>query len=293
MRNSHSLSLVLPALLLVLAAASADDSNPAAISAATAVPPTIQRMVRDHAAAVLGQGTVGDLAFYVMQAGEQRQVFLLSPAGFLITGQVYGEDGKLLLDTQRSQPVIPESDTQPAQPRHWKAARTAQGSSEQVSDADERALIQQALQDSAGPSGGEAVWQDLGQAVAIEEGLGDAPIVYVFFDPYCPYCHEQWTQLRGAVREQHYRIRWVPVAVLEPSRQNIGAVLGLLANPAPEALTQWMSEQRIERTDNARAKLALIRNNVLFKRLQSSRVPTLLYQDTNGEIVMHSGVLPL
>ena len=280
-----------PAALLgwTLTVQAQDEPSPLAAEQTTAPPEAIQRMIRGHGAAVLGQGTVGDLAFYVMQAGEQRQVFLLSPAGFLITGQVYGADGKKLLDTQSPAAPIPNLEALPAAQRPLTALQ--QEASEP--GADDQARIQQALQVSKGPPGSDAVWQDLGVAQVIEEGLSDAPLVYIFFDPYCPYCHEQWVQLREAVRAQQYRIRWVPVAVLEPSRQDVGAVLGLLANPEPQALAHWMTDQTVARRDDSEAKLALIRNNVLFKRLQSSRVPTLLYQNAEGEIVMHSGVLSL
>ncbi|MCP5086206.1 MAG: hypothetical protein GY952_05305, partial [Rhodobacteraceae bacterium] len=81
--------------------------------------------------------------------------------------------------------------------------------------------------------------------------------------------------------------------VLEPSKQDIGAVLGLLSQPTAPALADWMAQRTVSRQDRRAAKIALIRNNTLFKRLQSNRVPTLLYQQAEGTITMHEGLLSL
>ncbi len=243
-------------------------------------PAAIQRMIDEHDAKVLGRGTIGDLAFFLVHAGDQRRTFLTSPDGFLITGKVYRPDGSLLFDTEARPPIetatLTDTDTRP-----------------EATANDDRALIQQALSDARGGHGATAVWPDLGVATVIEEGAADAPLIYAFFDLYCPYCHQQWQQLRAAVQEGRYRIRWVPVAVLEPSKQDIGAVLGLLSQPTAPALADWMAQRTVSRQDRRAAKIALIRNNTLFKRLQSNRVPTLLYQQAEGTSTMHEGLLSL
>ncbi len=237
-------------------------------------------MTDAHDAKVLGRGTVGDLAFFLVHAGEQRRTFLTSPDGFLITGKVYRPNGSLLFDTEARPPIkaatLTDTDTPP-----------------DAAVNDDRALIQQALSDARGGHGATAVWPDLGVATVIEEGAADAPLIYAFFDLYCPYCHQQWQQLRTAVQEGRYRVRWVPVAVLESSKQDIGAVLGLLSQPTASALADWMAQRKVSRQDSRAAKIALIRNNTLFKRLQANRVPTLLYQQAGGEITMHAGLFPL
>lgn len=243
-------------------------------------PAAIQRMLDGHRAEVLGRGTVGDLAFFLMRSGDQRQVFLTSPQGFLIKGKVYRPDGRLLFDTHAEPPI-----------RSRSSAEIEREGAEPDASEDEQRLIRQALDAARGPAGAAAVWQDLGVAAVIEEGAVTAPLIYAFIDPYCPYCHQQWQQLRGAIEHGDYRVRWVPVAVLESSKQDIGTVLGLLDRPDAGHLANWMTRRAITRRDSQMAKLALIRNNTLFKRLQSRRVPTLLYQQADGTIVMKTGVL--
>ena len=76
------------------------------------------------------------------------------------------------------------------------------------------------------------MWDQLGHATVIE-GKAGAPLVYCFFDPYCPYRHQQWNTLRKKVSAGTLRVRWVPVAVLTASQANLGVVGGLLADPRP------------------------------------------------------------
>ena len=100
---------------------------------------------------------------------------------------------------------------------------------------DSLAAVETLVRGAIGP---EAVWADLGQATAIEEGARDAPLVYVFIDPYCPYCHQQWRLLRQAITDGKLRVRWVPVVVLEASKRQLPRVLGLLPPNAAEGLAR-------------------------------------------------------
>ena len=249
------------------------------------LPLAIRRMTDDHGASVLSHGEVAGLQFFVMQAGGQTQTFLTTPDGYLISGQLYRPDGTLLLDTRRGQRGSAASG-QPA-PTASAGPPTRAGA--------ERARIRTAIRQASGPNGAAAVWHDLGLARVIEEGGTDAPLVYVFADPACPYCHAQWQQLRGAVEAGRLRVRWVPVAVLQVSKDDIDSVLSLLGQPTAAHLKAWMTRGEVDRRYAAGAdvRLALIRNNVLFKRLQANRVPALLYAQADGTITLDAGLSSL
>jgi thiol:disulfide interchange protein DsbG len=146
-----------------------------------------------------------------------------------------------------------------------------------------------------GATGPEGVWADLGQATVIEEGdPRDAPLVYAFIDPYCAYCHQQWRLLRQAGGGMAVlRVRWVPVVVLEASKRQLPRVLGLLPPMDAEGLARWMTRHVGESRTDAQAKLALVRNQALFGRLQANKVPALLYRAADGQVILRTGLSPL
>lgn len=43
------------------------------------------------------------------------------------------------------------------------------------------------------------------------------PLVYVFFDPNCIFCHKLWTDTRAAVKKGELQIDWIPVGFLKSS----------------------------------------------------------------------------
>ena len=51
------------------------------------------------------------------------------------------------------------------------------------------------------------------KATWIEEGKSPH-LIYVFFDPNCPYCHQIYKNTRDLVKQNAIQIRWVPVGVL-------------------------------------------------------------------------------
>lgn len=84
----------------------------------------------------------------------------------------------------------------------------------------------------------EALWLDVLRTRGIQVGSkGEAPPVYVFFDPNCPYCKKLWlTRLPadlGGSMSKHPAV-WVPVAYLKPT--SFGRAVAILRRGNVQAL---------------------------------------------------------
>jgi len=246
-------------------------------------PPVIQRL-RERGIAARPGGIVGrHLKLWLLDLPNQRPTLVMTSAeGHLIRGRIYDAEGLLLIDMDAArQPVVRDP------------ARRRQEGFPFLTDppgAEAAAISTPPAQAGAGGSG--AVWDQLGQATTIEEGRAGAPLVYIFFDPYCAYCHQQWTLLRRQVAGGHLRVRWVAVAVLSGSQAHLGTVLGLLRDPSAATLAGWMQNRQVTPDDSATAKAALGRNLALFQALAAPSVPALLYKDQTGRLVTKVGVTP-
>ena len=66
----------------------------------------------------------------------------------------------------------------------------------------------QAMQQLAG-----SMLKDIGQTTWIKEGKGPH-IIYIFFDPNCPFCHRLYVNTRAWIKQGKVQLRWIPVGIL-------------------------------------------------------------------------------
>ena len=248
-------------------------------------PPVVERL-RASGLDVQPGGIIGrEFRFWLIAAKDGRRAFAATTAeGFLVLGKIYSPDGSLSLDTEGERPLFLDVE----ESRAHGLARLTGATPTPATDFAWRTPGRQA---AAGPPG--SVWDLLGHATAIEEGRAGAPLVYIFVDPYCSYCHRQWEVLRKKVNAGTLRVRWVPVAALDRSHADLGVAGGLLADPRPETLAVWMREQRVRRSESEAAKKALGANMALFQALKVPSVPAILYKDQSGKLVKRVGVTDL
>lgn len=68
--------------------------------------------------------------------------------------------------------------------------------------------------------------KDIGQTTWVKEGKS-SHIIYIFFDPNCPYCHRVYENTRSAVKQGKVQLRWIPVGILTTtSAGKAAAILG-------------------------------------------------------------------
>lgn len=143
----------------------------------------------------------------------------------------------------------------------------------------------------------EAVLAELPKATWIAEGRGQR-IIYIFVDPNCPSCALLYRNLRNLIEPQDLQVRWVPVAVVNPT--SLGKAAAILQAKDPLAALRRNEEAYhgetysggIEEEFPAAATEAILRaNERLFARLDIPVVPTMLFEDRNWRTVIIQGAL--
>ncbi|AST69592.1 thiol:disulfide interchange protein DsbG [Kosakonia cowanii] len=87
-------------------------------------------------------------------------------------------------------------------------------------------------QELYGPAGRE-LWKRMEKADWILDGQKTAPrVVYVFADPYCPYCKQFWQQARPWVESGKVQIRTLMVGVIKPESPAAAAAILSAKDPA-------------------------------------------------------------
>ena len=77
---------------------------------------------------------------------------------------------------------------------------------------------------AAAPGVADRLLAQMDQATSIVQGKGNR-VVWIFFDPNCPYCHRLYERLRPWVGKDNLQFRWVPVGLLTPTSEAKAAAL--------------------------------------------------------------------
>lgn len=80
---------------------------------------------------------------------------------------------------------------------------------------------------------GREIWQRMEKATWLLDGKKDAPVVlYVFADPFCPYCKQFWQQARPWVESGKVQLRTLLVGVIKPESPATAAAILAAKDPA-------------------------------------------------------------
>ncbi|KFD23875.1 thiol:disulfide interchange protein DsbG [Yokenella regensburgei] len=80
---------------------------------------------------------------------------------------------------------------------------------------------------------GRELWQRMEKASWILDGKKDAPqIIYVFADPFCPYCKQFWQQARPWVESGKVQLRTLMVGVIKPESPATAAAIMSAKDPS-------------------------------------------------------------
>jgi len=141
---------------------------------------------------------------------------------------------------------------------------------------------------------------DIQQATWIRDGKS-AHVIYVFFDPNCPYCHKVFEMLRPQVQSGAVELRWVPIGKLMLT--SLGKAAALLEDKDPTAALYrnerdfsretgafgGIEEEPLPREDTLRRLNA---NHALLSRSGNDAVPALLYRTKEGKAHLVVGAPP-
>ena len=153
---------------------------------------------------------------------------------------------------------------------------------------------------SAQQKAAASILADIKQATWIRDGKS-AHVIYVFFDPNCPYCHKVFEMLRPQVARGEVELRWIPIGKLMLTSLGKAATL-LEAKDPTEALYRnergfsqetgsfgGVEEEPVPREDTLRRLKA---NHALLSRSGFDAVPALVFRTKDGQADLVRGAPP-
>lgn len=226
------------------------------VATATAAMP-VEGFLAKQGAIVESRFKVGDSLWGLVtksKTGSQKRLFYATPDGkLLIAGMIWDAQGQNLTEA------------------HLKSTPLADvGGPASVSQKDMQAL-----------------YKRLPTLAGITEGHPQAPLIYIFFDPNCGYCHATFSNLRQAVANGEVRVRWLPVAILADSSWELGATL--LRRPADLNKMIYRTMLPVKPTEAER--LGIARNVLTLRDSGYTGVPLTLFQLPSGTIRIVKGQL--
>jgi thiol:disulfide interchange protein DsbG len=144
-----------------------------------------------------------------------------------------------------------------------------------------------------------ALFPELERSAYALEGPQKSPksVIYVFFDPNCPFCHLTWKALQP-YEKVGLQVRWIPVAYLMQS--SVGKAAAILeAKDRTAAFRQNEEKYNVEKHEGGIDPLSkpsensvhqLQANNELMQKFGAFGTPALVWKDGQGKIQMKSGL---
>lgn len=140
----------------------------------------------------------------------------------------------------------------------------------------------------------QQMWGRLAEQQWIGIGKKEAPhIVYMFADPYCPYCSAFWQQAQPWITAGKVQLRVLLVAMLKPESRLTAAAL-LMAKDPTAALTAYENShgKTVPNTPDkpdTRVLKALQDNLDLMDSLGGQATPSIYYLNPQGRLQQHQG----
>lgn len=146
----------------------------------------------------------------------------------------------------------------------------------------------------------DTMLRDIGQATWVRDGESQR-VIYVFFDPNCPFCRKVYDGLRPEVNMGEVELRWIPIGVLMTT--SLGKAATILEAKDPTAALHrnehnfstetgqfgGIEEEPAPRDDTL---ARLDRNLALLRRSGMDSVPALLYRTRDGRARFVVGAPP-
>ena len=124
-------------------------------------------------------------------------------------------------------------------------------------------------------------------------------MIYIFFDPNCPYCHRLYTDLQPLIKPYGLTLRWIPVGILTATSPGKAAAILDAKDPAKaldyNEVHYSMSSHSggiAEDIPSEKTLAHLHANAALLQRTGMSVVPTMVFRAKNGEAIMVQGAPP-
>lgn len=146
----------------------------------------------------------------------------------------------------------------------------------------------------------ESMLRDMRQASWIRDGQSKH-VLYVFFDPNCPYCSRVYHGLRDRVEIGDVELRWIPIAILMTTSLGKAAAILESKNPTEALHTNELNFSvetgsfggiGEEPAPLPETEARLARNLALIRRSGVDSVPSLLFRTKDGQAKFIVGAPP-
>lgn len=150
-------------------------------------------------------------------------------------------------------------------------------------------LSEQLFQKEIYTPAGQEMWKRMEKSHWLLDGKKDAPVVlYVFADPFCPYCKQFWQQSRPWVDAGKVQLRTLLVGVIKPESPDTAAAILAMKDPAKTWHDYEQSGGKLKltlpATPAADAMRTLNENQKLMDDLGANVTPAIYYMNKEGQL---------
>lgn len=150
-------------------------------------------------------------------------------------------------------------------------------------------LSEQLFQKEIYTPAGQDMWKRMEKSGWLQEGKKDAPVIlYVFADPFCPYCKQFWQQARPWVDAGKVQLRTLLVGVIKPESPETAAAILASGDPAKTWHDYEQSAGKMKltlpATPSASAMRTLNENQKLMDDLGANVTPAIYYMNKEGQL---------
>ncbi|MHB8453883.1 MAG: thioredoxin fold domain-containing protein [Acidiferrobacterales bacterium] len=144
-----------------------------------------------------------------------------------------------------------------------------------------------------------SILKDAGSAAWVAEGQS-THVIYIFFDPNCPYCHVLYDSMRPWVEHNQIQLRWIPIGTLMTTSFGKAAAILEAKNPLAAFRRNEVGFSKMSGfgqisedplPDDATAK-KLKANAELLHRTGNDAVPTMVFRLADGTADLVQGAPP-
>jgi thiol:disulfide interchange protein DsbG len=150
-------------------------------------------------------------------------------------------------------------------------------------------VSEQMIQKDIYAPAGRELWQQMEKAHWILDGKKSAPrVIYVFADPFCPYCKQFWQQARPWVDSGKVQLRTLMVGVIKPESPATAAAILTSKDPAKTWHDYEQSGGKLPLTIPTSVPPAqmeiLNTNQKLMDALGANATPAIYYLNAENEL---------
>ncbi|BDH46714.1 thiol:disulfide interchange protein DsbG [Salmonella enterica subsp. enterica serovar Choleraesuis] len=156
-------------------------------------------------------------------------------------------------------------------------------------------LSEEVIQKDIYAPAGREMWKQLEKAHWIADGKESAPRkIYVFSDPYCPYCKAFWKKARPWVDSGKVQIRTLLVGVIRPESSATAATILASGDPAKAWHDYESAQGKPDLKGGTKPGAEQVRilqaNQGLMDNLGAQGTPAIYYMSPNNELQQAMGM---